>query len=370
MNFTKDDLLKYDKNIGADLVFVSGDAAIRVPEKCGLPREDQLQGTPLEQLCELAGRSCYGGMTGHGRSTPDYHAHLLESKHWSVYEHAWFPMSITLFGVDAMEFACELLPLVADLRGIKVRPFGFHGWFHVNFNVRHYLDLCTKNKFIRNETAQFIARQMRVQAIDEFFPVVSNFTEISASDKPPKYRADLENHASLYLSCSRNASHEQVRHRFAVSQRSTRFCDESQAPFVLHPNDSTYMPKFAETQADCRGAYSAAVKQCELSLSGHGLPATTARKQARGAARSYLPSNLATELMFTASVREWAHMLRMRMTNDADAEIRVLYNHILLALSEHATTAHIANVETVKADDGAGFVIAPGETLWDELADG
>lgn len=365
MNFTKDDLARFDPNISASLVYVSGDKAIRIPSICGKPREDQLQGTPYEQLCELAGRACYASLSK-GRNSADYHEHLIESKHWSVYEHAWFAITINASNVDAR----GLVPLFTNLKGIKCSEMDVYGCFHIYFNVRHFLDLCTKGRFYDDALARYLVGEMRIQAIDSAFPVVLKPSSTVPLDAKPYKTRLMRPFVSLYLSCSRNASHEQVRHRFAVSQRSTRYCDETDTPFVVHPHDALGRNFRAVEQEASRLAYGAAIDASCRGLSLRDLSSTTARKQARGAARGYLPSNLATQMMFTADVSEWAHMLRMRMTNDADAEIRVLYNHILLELAKHPDTKKLAEVRTVEAEDGAGFVIDPTDKLLDGIADG
>lgn len=365
MNFTEDDLARFDPNISASLVYVSGDKSIRIPSICGTPREDQLQGTPYEQLCELAGRACYHSL-GKGRNSADYHEHLIESKHWSVYEHAWFAITINVSNVDAR----RLVPLFTNLKGIKCSEMDVYGCFHVYFNVRHFLDLCTKGRFYGDALARYIVGEMRSQAIDSAFPVVLKPSSTVPFDVKPYKTRLMRPFVSLYLSCSRNASHEQVRHRFAVSQRSTRYCDETDTPFVVHPHDSSSVILSHVVQHGTRKSYLTALGAANCSLQSIGLPATTARKQARGTARGYLPSNLATQMMFTASVSEWAHMIRMRMTDDADAEIRVLYNHILLELAKHPATKKLAEVRTVEAEDGAGFVVDPADKLLDGIADG
>lgn len=57
----------------------------------------------------------------------------------------------------------------------------------------------------------------------------------------PDGLADEQAHVSLYLAGSRSWSHEMVRHRYAMSQRSTRYCDEGEASHVLHPAYLAYL---------------------------------------------------------------------------------------------------------------------------------
>jgi thymidylate synthase (FAD) len=49
-------------------------------------RKDQFNGTSIERLTEIAGRTCYDSF-GKGRSSVDYHKHIIDVGHGSVLEH-------------------------------------------------------------------------------------------------------------------------------------------------------------------------------------------------------------------------------------------------------------------------------------------
>jgi hypothetical protein len=53
--------------------------------------------------------------------------------------------------------------------------------------------------------------------------------------------SDDQANITLYLYGSRGFTHEQVRHRFAISQRSTRYVDEDGSPYIMHPLVAAYL---------------------------------------------------------------------------------------------------------------------------------
>ena len=185
----------------------------------------QLQGTPQEQLIEIAGRSCYDSF-GRGRQSSDYHAHLLESEHGSVLEHVSFTF--------------------------------------------------------------------RIEGV------------------------------------SRSLTHELVRHRVgtAISQRSTRYCDEGDAKFVVHAADQTTTEKIVDIDAQTAAAYEAIYDAAKK----EGVP----EKQARAAAARVLPHGLETELIWSCNLRSLRTILDQRATDAADAEIREFAVGLW-----HLTVAHV-----------------------------
>lgn len=133
---------------------------------------------------------------------------------------------------------------------------------------------------------------------------------------------------------SRGCSHELVRHRagIAISQRSTRYVDESETEWAWHPlleamgcgNDEASVGVMAQAKT----AYGFFVRKITERLIGQGVDPTTARKQARGAARGVLGNSLSTELVWTANIRALRNVIEQRATAAADAEIRLLANRL------------------------------------------
>lgn len=147
-------------------------------------------------------------------------------------------------------------------------------------------------------------------------------------------------HSSLgfYIAgISRGCSHELVRHRAgcAISQRSTRYVDESESDWSYHPllleywknNAQSYL-ETKQVESLCRQQYKSLNDDLFKWLTEKGIDKFTARKQARGAARCVLGTALSTALIWTANIRALRTFLEQRANAAADAEIRVLANMI------------------------------------------
>lgn len=159
---------------------------------------------------------------------------------------------------------------------------------------------------------------------------------------------------------SRGLTHELVRHRHAsISQRSTRYVDESESTWAEHP----LMVKYASAidhknvlvaVGKAQAAYTHIANELEKALIEDGVDKVSARKQARGAARGMLGNALTTELVWSCNVRSLRNFLEQRASEFADAEIRLLANNIyelcLLAVPEYFN-----DYVKVPCPDGIGF---------------
>jgi len=162
-------------------------------------------------------------------------------------------------------------------------------------------------------------------------------------------------HASLSFhisGISRGCSHELVRHRVgvAISQRSTRYVDESESEWCWHPALLKIWIQeegVAAFQQQARALYRGLVEKLEPKVG---------RKQARGAARGVLGNALSTELVYTCNLRALRHIIALRATDAADAEIR------LLAVAMHAAALPycpewLSDFEEYPAVDGIGVCL-------------
>jgi thymidylate synthase (FAD) len=122
--------------------------------------------------------------------------------------------------------------------------------------------------------------------------------------------------ASFLVVCDRGISHEIVRHRLAsYSQESTRYCNYANDRFageisVVEP------PGLSPGQLDdwrvsCENAEFSYLRMIDQGVSPQ-------------IARSVLPTCLKTEIVITANLREWRHILRLRLSPAAHPQIRSL----------------------------------------------
>jgi len=161
-------------------------------------------------------------------------------------------------------------------------------------------------------------------------------------------------------------THELCRHghQTGISQRSSRYCDESESEWAWHPLvqkyqdkidkfiSATYHPQIG-IEATSKESYEKLVKLIEEEMIKEGSDKATARKQSRGCARGVLGNALSTELIFSASLAQWKRIILMRSRDEADAEIRLMTNKIFHILKEK-WPAHFYNLTSRPAKDGIG----------------
>jgi thymidylate synthase (FAD) len=133
---------------------------------------------------------------------------------------------------------------------------------------------------------------------------------------------------SVRFICDRGISHEIVRHRLAAySQESTRYANYSKNKFG---SEITVIRPFFWGQ-DCQ-AYKhwlSAMQYCEtiyMKLINEGVKPEQAR--------SVLPNSLKTEIVMTANLREWRHVLNLRCSKPAHPQIREIMLPLLAELHD------------------------------------
>jgi thymidylate synthase ThyX len=197
-------------------------------------------------------------------------------------------------------------------------------------------------------------------------------TAVTGNSDEAHFENDDEKWISLLLCGSRGMSHEQVRHGdfTAISQRSTRYVDEAESPWVEHPlltcwrahvGDVPFRRSLSDVSQkaieQARSVYDTQVTALQAWLEAEGVDKHTARKQARGAARGYLGNALYTEMIFSANVRQWLWMLNQRGSKFADAEIRVLYAQVLPQLQRSRYGDSFKHLRLEPSPDGIGEVV-------------
>lgn len=140
--------------------------------------------------------------------------------------------------------------------------------------------------------------------------------------------------ATFYIEgVSRNLTHELIRHRhLSYSELSQRFVDMSTANTVTPPAFRDMHPTLVPLDEEDKERYEALVRI----FTSKGLT----RKEAREAARFYLPNNVETKIVVTGNHRAWRDMLHKRYSVHADAEIRELATKLLRKLKEVAPATY------------------------------
>lgn len=270
----------------------------------GTPAEDQFKGTDAERLCEMAGRICYDSF-GKGRSSKEYHKHIKEVGHFSVYEHYNFTVHVDI-SLEDLCLACRNRP------GIWIEPN------RVTVNLRCILEWDKWN--MPNEQSVLLGKILK-QAGNVVAPAIVDddpgYTGMEWAIVDPIHEEEIW--MSFYLEGSRGFSHEQVRHgdRTAISQRSTRYVDESESDMCWHPLLDKSDWELSTVDYVTSEVYKRLVEKLVF--------AGASRKAARGAARGALPNALFTNMIFSASLAQWRRMCLMRNSIHADGEIRQVY---------------------------------------------
>lgn len=296
--------------------------AVHVPFEMGNPRHDQLQGSPRDMLAELCGRVCYDSL-GKGRGSEEYHRNVQDQNHLSIYEHCVFTVQF-----DPARIA---FPVWFNRPSLYVDTVNYRA----TLNLRHVMEW--------DQASQHNGYAMSCEMVGNLLRAcAAHLAPLSMgyATSPPGYlaplrlveqvRGDHERWVSLYIGgVSRNLSHELVRHGdwTAISQRSTRYCDEDATPIVWHPTIADLINPLHASDVGLGGFIDAVTKDARRAYARILKAAETAghdRKTARGAARGVLPSALGTELIMSASVAQWRHICKLRGAGAADAEIRGL----------------------------------------------
>lgn len=315
-------------------------------------RPDQLQGTDMEKLAECAGRICYDSF-GTGRSSQDWHEHVLNVRHLSIYEHCWFCIDDNYYSEE------EINMEHVSSGGIRFIERPDYPVSSIEFNARFALE----HKY-----------DFMLPVLEKYMPNVlkaARAAKLPISDrKTPNYDVGpfglSDNWATLLLDMSRGCSHEIVRHgdNTAISQRSTRYVDESKPsdeelgcePKALSscPSNCVLIPPFSfddptlaeninsileDNFKSCMENY-LKLKQLfkeynESNNNSNSNSKTFTTKVVNGLARLVLPHNLRTEMVFSAEREQWKHMINMRTSPGADQEIRRLFSEIQKVLDRN-----------------------------------
>ena len=122
--------------------------------------------------------------------------------------------------------------------------------------------------------------------------------------------------------CDRGVTHELVRHRLvAYTQESTRYCNYAKKGVTF------IKPPFWEAENPLYECWGTTMKYAESAYNYLIENGATPQE-----ARSVLPNSLKTEIVATANIREWRHILRLRCSKNAHPQMRELMVPLLKEL--------------------------------------
>lgn len=315
------------------IVYDNVNNLLALPDGVGIPREDQLVGTPFERLCEFAGRICYDSIgTKTSRNSTDYHKHIIDVGHGSVWEHANFVIELT--NVAPFEF---LYYEMLNRPGLFVTRIEGSESVRLSLNLRTAREWNSFGSDYLGPVIRYHANKLAPNIVQQHESDAKKLTKITMNHRVAEPINDNEKWITAFLIGSRGFSHELVRHGdwTAISQRSTRFCNESESVYCQHPLFIELATKELKDQASSieqseKQFYDKVCTFMKPLLEAKGLDKLSSLKQSRGAARGFLANNLSTEIVFSASMTQWNRIFKQRVSPFADREI----NDVILKVKE------------------------------------
>lgn len=302
----------------------------------------EIEGLPFsykegEKLMEYAGRLCY---KSEDKITVDSHKLFLENLkkngHMSVFEHSWGARIYSLYH-DANPKALLTLSYNARYLSIAVIP---------------------RNEKSSNNFVGDLLLTGSERAFEEFWPVEQKkgihylTTEITDFAKDHN-RQDLLS-MTVHFVTNRAIANELVRHRTAsYSQESTRYCNYNLGKFG---SQCTFILPLWYDCEDVDLNDIATIYRCGVQGVDNWLTAMkTAEQQyneliktgqSAQSARGVLPLDTKTEIIMTANLMTWKHVINQRYFNvagKAHRQIHRLMRRLLLELEYNTQTKWIAD---------------------------
>lgn len=159
---------------------------------------------------------------------------------------------------------------------------------------------------------------------------------------------------------SRTLTHELVRHRMgvAISQESQRYVEASDVRFIVPPiiceairsNDENFL----KYEAMCEGyldQYGSIQQIAKSEGENAGFTGHMLVKRVNEAARSVLPGNAETRMVWTVNARALRHVIETRGGEGADLEIRRFATRLLVFAKANSPTI-FSDMEVYTAEDG------------------
>jgi thymidylate synthase (FAD) len=137
---------------------------------------------------------------------------------------------------------------------------------------------------------------------------------------------------TVRIICDRGVSHELVRHRLAsYSQESTRYCNYSRDKFG---GEITVVESASLERSGSNRKWYAWYKGCLMAEETYFQMLDEGCTPQE--ARAVLPNSLKTEVMMTANIREWRHILKLRTSQAAHPDMRRIMVRLYEMLVEYA----------------------------------
>jgi len=291
---------------------------------------------------ERCGRVCY---KSENRITENsaipFCNNILKLGHESVLEHGEYILQFKNSN-DYAKIICSMRVIEEETGEKSLLRFTINkDRYIISGNVRMWRDFikgCIKNNiYICNKALTLLTYTFDITSKNEFKTLFGDI--LSVPDKheinpfPVKFLiaddlitdSEILTHKTITVKfiTDRGVSHEIVRHRIAsYSQESTRYCNYSKSQF--NGEITVIEPCFLVPGTEGYDMWYRACQMAEqyyFSMLDWGCSPQEAR--------AVLPTCLKTEIMVTANVREWLHILKLRTDSAAHPDVRKLMKPLL-----------------------------------------
>lgn len=272
-----------------------------------------IQETNPYKLVELVGRTCY---KSEDRITDDSYVkfvhNLIARKHYAMLEHGRVTFVVQdldpylLVGVPGVHLARDSRYVDRKVYVVSVSLSHLYNekwtWLRPWFDVMRKI---AENVYLYRNSSSYSFGNVTLIPCNDSESYVDEV--VLSAPNEFKYRA-------IKFICDRGVSHELVRHRCAVAQSSTRYCNYSKDKFgnevtFVQPSDYEFWAQedkqnFVSFLNVCENEYMGMVRD----------RAFTAQQ-----ARAVLPNALQAEVILTMNLDQWEHFFNIRLLGETGA---------------------------------------------------
>lgn len=284
---------------------------------------------------ERIGRICY---KSEDKITEDswkmFTSNLIRNKHFAMLEHARLFFEITLTDREEESSLDKCRRIIDDFSNIPALYTNWVGYGNtiklgISISMSHAYNPKWRNGEFCSENAASLLNAFRFLVELEY--CFKDEDEFDISDIWDAYELDLTDieyvseeqlnddyhpisydtgnmeFVSVKFDCDRGVSHELVRHRVAVAQSSTRYCNYSKEKFGNGDIAFVYPHDYDNWDKDIKMLYEKNLQECEDTYN-YMISESMSPQQCR----AILPNSLATEVVLTMNLYQWEHFLNLR----------------------------------------------------------
>lgn len=290
---------------------------------------------------ERIGRICYKSEDKITEDSWKQFVHnLINRQHYAMLEHARLFFELKLKDTDdesGIEKCRRIIDDLANIPAIYTHWVGCGDTVYLGISVSmshlynpkwHQGEICSANAGILFDAFKFLV-EMDYSFEDECefdvsdmldlyeldFTDISYITDCDMSDTNIlSYDSGNMTFVSVKFDCDRGVSHELVRHRVAVAQSSTRYCNYSKEKFGNGDIAFVYPHDYDNWDKDVKMLYEKNLQECEDTYN-YMISESMSPQQCR----AILPNSLATEVVLTMNLYQWEHFLNLRCSGTTGA---------------------------------------------------